>query len=290
MIRLIAGVKKIPPQSVMSYDWLNALQDEVCTPIEKDSKLNESTHQLTLAIEKIFSEDSQNTEEITDYSGKPLLLPGLKVISGQTLTFYLVLSVSIRDKVDLEWTPESHQVEVLQNFFEQNPPDLEIDTSSAHFNQLAHILGSYDLLVKKKDGYEPLNLPETPPLTRQDQLAFMRRFYAKKWIQFGHACIPYCFSFSNGAFQNFGEIPPFINLGKLSSAIEFSNELIHDSPKDTWEQGIRALTFLFITSNPPSPVILACDESGQIHSFYNRMVYGEHFSVKIALFKTELQR
>jgi hypothetical protein len=296
MFQLNPNNSEITPFSVITYDWLNALQDEVCTPIEKTVGLSKRTTDMLRSIKEIFEWNAVSLGEITNYSGLPQSLR-LKCKKDELSSVFLHLDLNLKRSNDPQLTllPEASFKQITE--LVQKTSDLFFDVSSSNFKNLSEFYSSPILLdasrLSRADNkdYTPVELPQIPGISEEDLTRIIRRLNAQSFLEKNPMTIQQQFSFSQSGFERSFLIPPFTcypDLKELTDSLSAS--LRETEPSDYQESLMRSLLFrLYFQTLPANlPIILCPDESGQLHYFYNRMMYGDELTVKASLFNLNM--
>jgi hypothetical protein len=290
VIRLNPDSKKITPDDTMNYDWFNALQDEVCTPIEKTQALSERLDQLATSIQKIIAGSGFDLGEVADYSGNPVPIPQLVIKPNEVKSFTLYLDIALKNPLLLE-NQENYAQDAGFNYALNFP----LDTSSSQFKDLSVILSSNDILEKRSmsfsdhaiaNDYVPIRLPENlKDLPRTEAISILKKINATTLCMRPSSLVPYVFGSKNNGISKLEEGTAYID---FSTAQSFFSKLcteLHIPPgafQDGQEEIPLSFYYLFATFVPP--VILASNPKGQIYYFFNKMMYGDFLNVRLGIF------
>ncbi len=302
MIRMNPNSRTITPNTVMSYDWFNAIQDEVCAPIERKLELSPRLDQLATCIQKIMEGTGVDLGEIGDYSGNPVAIPGLVVRPGESISFHLYHDIALKKPIDLSvehlpdafkpfaWPPKSYEYMSFSNAL------YDLDTSSSNFGNIATILSSDDLLEKISSfgspisndhsikGYQAIRLPEIPNMSRTDAISIVRKINSNYLIKRSTSASPYTFSLTEKGISHSGEFSYFADYGVLQALMSLVQPMLQGVPPEQWASASVSWPFYFFLTIPMPPVILAANPDGQIYYFFNKMIYGDLIGVKLGIF------
>jgi len=285
--------KRITPRDPMTYDWFNALQDEVCTPIEKTTKLSPGCNQLYTSIEHLISGSGMDLGEVTDYSGQPVPIPQLIVKPDEIHTLTLYLEIGLKAPIELSsLSNEDKQNAASYPFFvfAKNVEHLD-------FNDLRQLFSSNEILENRGDvlrelklsDFTPIQIPEhLSHLQREDAICLLKKTSAKLLSLTPPAINSYVFGLTSD--KSAGRLTQtlqsvFIDYSTISSLFSFCYSLQDQPVPNDYLKGIVSSfmdTVLMMRLTPP--VVLATDPTGQVHYFYNKMMYGDTLRVRLGTF------
>lgn len=303
MIRVDPNSRRILPNTTMSYSWFNALQDEVCLPIEKMlHTLLPTTDQLSTSINRVMEGQQIDLPEVTDYSGAAVPISSLSIGEGEVCSFDLHLDSDLKAPLELSLDSipnhikEFYMLSTPQIFgATYTPYSLDLNTSSANFHNLSTILSSEDLLEKisgfntpesndfSRSGYKVMRMPTHPSYSPEYMVSIIRMVQTLSYLSDPSPVISYCFGKTKNGTMNVNLYPGPIDLQAYRQWISKLSSLVkkHDSDKN---ENINVSTLFFYSMlRAIPPVTLASDPNGQIYYFFNKMVYGDLLKVRMSV-------
>lgn len=281
--------KPITAASVLSYEWLNSVQEEVCQTIEKKLKLSEDLHQLEKSIQILIQGETLSLE-LTDLSGNPFLLEGLSLNQNEVLSFDLYLEVSLSNEERFSnCQPKTHSG--LTDWDQAKSSDLshvsnyrikDLDTSSKNFDSISELLSLESCDESQVVFNEPRFLK---PPNEVNYFFNTQRFFDQNVCLF-----PYQFSFGKKGFIR-SQDRRTLRMDYLGFESQVKHWIKNEVPdfneppdfkkiKEDQKLMSQALVADQASMNAP-PVILASDAKGQVHAFFNHFMYGDFLKIKM---------
>lgn len=281
----------------MSVDWLNAVQDEICYPIEKmQGKLLPSNDQLKHSINQMISEEKVELKEVSDYSGNPVLIPDFKLSRNDVTTVYLLCEIYEKKSILCNSVPD-----FLGDIYYNKLTDFDI--SSNQFNEFVKLLSSDSLYFPDSNNnsnsdwikilnYSLYDPPSHPSLSKDQIKTIIQAMNAKRLIENQDVLTQYVFTCSPNGYMNHHEFDTLADLTPFLSLFSANGRGISEDMKNgnvessSILQEWAYLFFYFIMLNgskPMSPLFLVPDSEGKVYSIYNKMVYGDYLKIKFGL-------
>lgn len=272
----------------LTYPWLNHVQDEICTPIEKTQPKLLSDLQLKDSIYYLMEDGGKYFGEISDYSGKPILIPEIHVEKEQILSldlYYEALPKNNLLKILDEIPDEIKGLKEFSynSFFEMEMNPLRLDEKTL-------LLSSNQLIEKFKVGddfdcYRTSQLPEISGLSQSQINLFLQAlnadFLIKNQTQLEMRQIHY----SKGGFITDVPTQFYLDYSETLQELQTNRNLLQGSSEIESYDHLNRLLALYTMApvKPLIPLILSSNNKGELYYFFPKMAYGEFLTVKFGI-------